>query len=76
MEELPSTEKPHMPHLLETGYKKQKLRAHSDFFYNDAVNEWAWTFTDDFDVMCEAKAKNLASIGWYNTMSGSKIVLG
>jgi len=67
---------PDMAQLLEAGYKKQKLRAHSDFFYNDSVNEWAWTFTEDFDVMCEAKAKNLASIGWYNTMTGQSVPLG
>jgi UV DNA damage endonuclease len=76
MEAHNSSSRPDMGELLEAGYKKQKLRAHSDYFYNTGVNEWAWTFTDDFDVMCEAKAKNLASIGWYNTMSGSKIVLG
>jgi UV DNA damage endonuclease len=76
MEAHNTSTRPDMGELLEAGYKKQKLRAHSDYFYNTGVNEWAWTFTDDFDVMCEAKAKNLASIGWYNTMSGSKIVLG
>ncbi|QQO90438.1 putative UV-damage endonuclease [Erwinia phage pEa_SNUABM_5] len=36
-----------------------KLRAHSDYYHNDAVNEWALTF-DQFDIMCESKAKNLA----------------
>ena len=30
--------------------QKAKLRAHSDYYWNDAVNEWAWTFTDDFDI--------------------------
>jgi UV DNA damage endonuclease len=67
---------PDMESLLSLGHKKQKLRAHSDFFYNHAVNEWAWTFTDRFDVMCEAKAKNLASIGWYNAMTGKNVKLG
>jgi UV DNA damage repair endonuclease len=67
---------PDMNRLLEAGHKKQKLRAHSDFFHNHAVNEWAWTFTDSFDVMCEAKAKNLASIGWYNAMTGKNVKLG
>jgi UV DNA damage repair endonuclease len=71
-----STQRPDMGQLLEAGYKKQKLRAHSDFFHNSAVNEWAWTFTDQFDVMCEAKAKNLASITWYNKMSGQSVPLG
>ena len=68
--------KPDMPALLEAGYKKAKLRAHSDTFWNQAVNEWAWTFTDNFDVMCEAKAKNLASIDWYNSMTGQIVDLG
>lgn len=76
MEAHNTSTRPVMGSLLEAGYKKQKLRAHSDFFYNSAVNEWAWTFTDEFDVMCEAKAKNLASIGWYNTMSGQSVPLG
>jgi len=47
--------------LLESGHKKQKLRAHSDFYWNRAVNEWALSFLDQFDLMCEAKGKNLAS---------------
>lgn len=47
--------------LTASGYSKQKLRAHSDYFWNDAVNDWALTFRDNFDIMCEAKAKNLAS---------------
>ena len=48
--------------LIESGYKKQKLRAHSDFYWNTAVNEWALSFTDTHDIMCESKAKNLASM--------------
>ena len=47
--------------LLESGHKKSKLRAHSDFMWNNAVNEWALSFWDQFDIMVEAKAKNLAS---------------
>ena len=52
---------PDMPTLLATGYKKQKLRAHSDFYWNNAVNQWALSFNDQFDIMCESKGKNLAS---------------
>lgn len=52
---------PDMKALLETGHKKQKLRAHSDFFPNRAVNDWALSFGNNFDIMCEAKGKNLAS---------------
>ena len=47
--------------LIEAGHSKQKLRAHSDYYWNDAVNDWALTFRDNFDIMCESKCKNLAS---------------
>jgi hypothetical protein len=49
-----------MPALFAPGYKKQKLRAHSDFYWNQAVNEWVAGFTDNFDIQCESKGKNLA----------------
>ena len=51
--------------LIESGYSKQKLRAHSDYYWNDAVNDWALSFRDKFDMMCESKAKNLASFKLY-----------
>jgi len=47
--------------LLTEGHKKQKLRAHSDFMWNTAVNEWALSFLKTHDIMVEAKGKNLAS---------------
>ena len=47
--------------LLELGHKKQKLRAHSNFYWNKPVNEWALSFLNRFDIMCESKGKNLAS---------------
>ena len=52
---------PDLRALMESGHNKQKLRAHSDFYWNDAVNDWALSFNDKFDIMCESKAKNLAS---------------
>jgi UV DNA damage repair endonuclease len=57
--------RPDLPALLEQGYKKQKLRAHSEFYWNTAVNEWALSFRDNFDIMCESKAKNLSSFALY-----------
>ena len=57
---------PDMPALLESGYKKAKLRAHSEYYPNDKVNEWALSFLDYTDIMCESKCKNLASIELYN----------
>jgi UV DNA damage repair endonuclease len=53
--------RPDLASLLGRGYKKQKLRAHSDFYWNDAVTDWALSFADKFDIECEAKGKNLAS---------------
>jgi len=58
---FPTHVKPSMPVLLESGYKKQKLRAHSDYMWNNAVNDWALSFWDYADIMVESKAKNLAS---------------
>ena len=52
---------PDFPALLEQGYKKGKLRAHSDYYPNNATNDWALSFLPDADIMCEAKMKNLAS---------------
>jgi hypothetical protein len=53
--------RPNLVELLARGYKKQKLRAHSDFCWNVAVNDWALGFTTDFDIEVEAKGKNLAT---------------
>jgi UV DNA damage repair endonuclease len=52
---------PSLNTLLESGHKKAKLRAHSDFYWNEAVNQWALTHNEWADIMCESKGKNLAS---------------
>jgi UV DNA damage repair endonuclease len=54
--------------LIESGKNKQKLRAHSDFYWNNATNDWALSFTDNFDIMCESKGKNLASFSLYERL--------
>ena len=56
---------PNHQQLLAEGYKKAKLRAHSNFYWNTAVNEWALSFRETHDIMCESKAKNLASFALY-----------
>ena len=56
-----TTLRPDYQTLLAEGYKKAKLRAHSDYCWNTACNDWALTFWDNFDIMVEAKMKNLAS---------------
>ena len=58
--------RPDLDGLLAAGFKKQKLRAHSDMMWNTACNEWALTFGDQWDIQCEAKGKNLASEQVYN----------
>jgi UV DNA damage endonuclease len=52
---------PNHAQLLESGHKKQKLRAHSDFYWNPVVTDWALGFWSQFDIQCESKGKNLAS---------------
>ena len=60
---------PDFDKLLEQGYKKGKLRAHSDYMWNNAVNEWASSFNNSADIMVESKAKNLASIKFFETFN-------
>ncbi len=55
------THKPDFTELEEQGFKKGKLRAHSDYLWNDAVNDWALSHWEWADIMVEAKCKNLAS---------------
>lgn len=57
---------PNFNALLRCGYKKSKLRAHSDLLWNNAINDYSLTFLDNFDIQVEAKAKNLASKELYN----------
>ena len=58
--------------LLEAGYKKGKLRAHSDWYPNNVVNDYALSFLPYADIMCESKMKNLASINLYKYCIGDK----
>jgi UV DNA damage endonuclease len=54
-------QRPALEDLIGQGYKKAKLRAHSDYMWNDAVNDWALAFLDHADIMVESKMKNLAT---------------
>jgi len=58
--------KPDHASLLESGHKKQKLRAHSDFYWNTAATDWVLGFWEQFDIQCESKGKNLASAQVYD----------
>jgi UV DNA damage endonuclease len=63
----PRHQRPDLRTLLEQKHNKQKLRAHSDYYWNDAVNNWALSHWAWADIMCESKAKNLASFKLYDT---------
>lgn len=60
-----AAERPNYAALLESGYKKAKLRAHSDYCWNTACNQWALSHWHWADIMVEAKMKNLASAALY-----------
>ena len=60
-----------MKDLLARGAKKQKLRAHSDLFPNVETNQWALGFSENFDIQCEAKGKNMASEQLYEQFKSS-----
>jgi UV DNA damage repair endonuclease len=60
--------RPDLATLLDRGFKKQKLRAHSDMMWNTACNDWVLGFSPQFDIQCEAKGKNLASEQLYDQM--------
>jgi UV DNA damage repair endonuclease len=66
--------RPDMHKLLEQGYKKQKLRAHSDYMWNNACNDWALSFLPYADIMTESKCKNLSSISLYNHAVESGVI--
>jgi UV DNA damage repair endonuclease len=69
---IPKNIRPDYARLIDAGYKKAKLRAHSDWYRNDACNEWALSFLPYADIMCESKMKNLASIELYKYYMESK----
>jgi UV DNA damage endonuclease len=53
--------RPDLKQLKSQGFTAAKLRAHSDYYWNQACNTWALTFSPYADIMCESKQKNLAS---------------
>lgn len=53
--------KPDLRQLKSMGFTSAKLRAHSEYYWNQACNDWALTFLPYADIMCESKQKNLAS---------------
>lgn len=52
---------PDLSALKAAKFTSAKLRAHSEYYWNTAANNWALTFSPYADIMCESKQKNLAS---------------
>lgn len=59
---------PDLAQLKALGFTSAKLRAHSDYYWNRAVNDWAASFSPYADIMCEAKGKNLAAHSFANSV--------
>jgi UV DNA damage endonuclease len=57
--------RPDFKQLKALGFTSAKLRAHSEYYWNTAVSDWALTFRPHADIMCESKQKNLASHALY-----------
>ena len=57
--------RPDLQQLKSMKFTSAKLRAHSDYYWNQEVNKWALTFLPYADIMCESKQKNLASKALY-----------
>ena len=68
-----TTTRPDLEALLSQGFKKQQLRAHSDFCWNTECNDWALSFADNFDIQVEAKGKNIASQQLYERHTSRNI---
>ena len=61
LQSVDSKSLPNLQSLLNSGHKRGKLRAHSDYYTNQALNDLVHEFREYSDIMCESKQKNLAS---------------
>jgi UV DNA damage endonuclease len=50
---------------------KKDTYAHSDMMWNNITNEYASKFLKDFDIMIEAKHKNIASLDFYKQVKNN-----
>ena len=61
---LPADDRLQMAEVLKC-VPKRELYAHSERMWNDWTNRYVLQFLDRFDVMFEAKHKNLATLQFY-----------
>ena len=55
-----TTTLPNYDELMASGFTRTKLRAHSDYYWNKPLNDYARTFMPYADIMLESKMKNLS----------------
>lgn len=58
---------PNLAELNKSGVKSSYLRAHSDFMWNTATNDWAYQHTKWADIMVECKSKNLGATALFES---------
>lgn len=59
-------EKPIYEEMIKNKISRTKIRQHSDQVWNYSSNKWVLSFSEKFDIMVEAKHKNLSSIRLFN----------
>lgn len=59
-------ELPNRNQLMAAGFTRAKLRAHSDYYWNRPLNDYARTFMPHADIMLESKMKNLSQQAFIN----------
>ena len=64
---------PDMQVLNSQGLTKSKLRAHSDRMWSPSVNDYVSEFWQSFDIMTEAKHKNLAATELHNHLTNQEL---
>lgn len=52
--------RPDMDVIIAGKLNRVKMRAHSDFYWNQASNRWMSGFIKDYDIQTESKGKNIA----------------
>ena len=55
-------------------FRQDTLRAHSDLLPNPKVNDWALSFSENFDIQVEAKGKNMASEQLYRQAKENSVI--
>ncbi len=71
LKEIGQSENEHfdLNNILQKGITRKDLYAHSDMLWNKETNKYAANFLEKFDIMVEAKNKNIASIDFFKEIN-------